>query len=70
MARLKEARTMCSFRLKNETQKLIKDDADRMNTYQSDIIEDATRLYSNLYDVWEDERKSDMSFEEFLEDLF
>ena len=68
MARLKQERTMWKVRIPLETQERIRSDAERMQTYQCDIIEDATRLYSNMYDIWEDERKSEMSFDEFIED--
>ena len=68
MAKLATAKYEYKILLKGETIMRLKEDAEKMETYQSDIIEDATRLYSNLYCVWEDERMHEMSFDEFIED--
>lgn len=68
MARLSTGKYEYKILLTGATIQLLKEDAERMACYQADIIQEATRLYSNLFSVWEDERKHEMSFEEFIED--
>ena len=68
--KLAKAKTMYNIRLTNEKIEEIREQADKMQCYQEDLINDATRLYINQYDIWEDERKHEMTFKEFLEDLF
>ena len=64
--KLAKAKTMYNIRLTNEKIKEIRDKADEMHMYQEDIINDATRIYFELYGIWEDKKKPYMSFEEFL----
>ena len=70
MYKLSKAKTMYNVRLTNEKIEDIREMADKMDVYQEDLINDATRLYFNLYDLWEDDHKPHVDFEQFLEDLF
>ena len=75
MSRIKGATEKTHYFLKTEVVDGIKEYADKMETYQCDLVTDAFNLYSNLYDKWEDEFSNTYeaertSFEDWLEELF